>query len=247
MKLRGTRTWIIGASSGIGAALARELDRRGARVAISARRAEQLHGVAAGRMLVLPLDVTDEPAVVAAAERVRTEFGAIDLVIVAAGYWRQMHPQEWDTRTFNRHLEVNLGGMNNAINAVVPTMLRRGAGVFAGVASVAGYRGLPGAEAYGATKAAQIYLLESLRAHVARSGVHVTTICPGFVRTDLTAGNRFPMPFMVEPADAARAICTGLERDRPVIVFPLPMSLLMKASRFVPTRMWSSLFGRAAA
>ncbi len=238
---------MIGASSGIGAALARELESRGAKVAISARRADRLEEVGAGRMLVVPLDVTDDKRTAAAADEVRAKLGAIDVVVLAAGYWRQMDAREWDVEIFKRHLDVNLAGMSNAIAAVLPAMLRRGSGVIAGISSVAGYRGLPGAEAYGATKAAQINLLESLRAHVGRSGVHVTTICPGFVRTDLTTGNTFPMPFMIEPDAAARAICAGLERDRAVIAFPRRMSLLAKASRFVPARTWSSLFGRAVA
>ena len=99
-----------------------------------------------------------------------------------------------------------------------------------------------GAEAYGATKAAQINLLEALRVHLARTGVQVTTVCPGFVRTDLTAGNRFPMPFLIDAGQAARSICDGLERDRTEIVFPAPMALLMKAARLVPARAWTALW-----
>jgi short-subunit dehydrogenase len=124
---------------------------------------------------------------------------------------------------------------------VLPAMLARRSGVIAGVASVAGYRGLPGAEAYGATKAAQINLLEALRAHTRRSGVQITTVCPGFVRTEMTDTNDFPMPFMVEPDEAARAICDGLEKERLEIVFPAQMALLMKAARYVPVRLWSLL------
>jgi short-subunit dehydrogenase len=125
-------------------------------------------------------------------------------------------------------------------------MLRQRSGVIAGIASVAGYRGLAGAEAYGATKAAQINLLESLRVHVARTGVHVTTVCPGFVRTDLVAGNRFPMPFIIEADQAARSICDGLERGRANIVFPARMALLMKAARLVPIRAWMALWKSAS-
>ena len=111
---------------------------------------------------------------------------------------------------------------------------------------MAGYRGLAGAEAYGATKAAQINMLESLRVHVAKTGVRVTTICPGFVRTDLTAGNDFPMPFIIDADEAATSICNGLEHDRTEIVFPLPMALLMKAARHVPVGLWTRLWARAA-
>ena len=205
MQLNGKAAWVIGASSGIGAAAARELASRGATVAISARRGQQLHEVAGGHMLVVPLDITDAAAVAAAAARVREELGPIDLAVLSAGYWKQMDPAAWDTEVFDQHIRVNLAGMSNSIAAVLPDMLRRRHGVIAGVASVAGYRGLAGSEAYGATKAAQINLLESLRVHIARTGVHVTTICPGFVRTGLTAGNPFPMPFIID-AGAGRAI-----------------------------------------
>ena len=166
--------------------------------------------------------------------------------MLSAGYWKQMDPQDWDTEVFDQHIRVNLAGMSNAIAAVLPGMLRRHHGVIAGIASVAGYRGLAGSEAYGATKAAQINLLESLRVHIARTGVHVTTICPGFVRTDLTAGNPFPMPFIIDAGQAARSICDGLERDRTEIVFPTRMALLMKTARLVPARTWATLWARTS-
>jgi NAD(P)-dependent dehydrogenase (short-subunit alcohol dehydrogenase family) len=246
MKLNGQVAWVVGGSSGIGAAVARELVRRGATVAISARRKEQLQDVAGTDMLVLPADVTDAAAVAAAAARVRQELGPVDLAVLSAGYWKQMDPADWDTSVFDQHVRVNLTGMSNAIAAVLPAMLRRRSGTIAGIASVAGYRGLAGAEAYGATKAAQINLLESLRVHTARTGIQVTTICPGFVRTDLTAGNRFPMPFIIDAGRAARSICDGLEHDRTEIVFPTPMALLMKTARLVPARAWTALCARTS-
>jgi NAD(P)-dependent dehydrogenase (short-subunit alcohol dehydrogenase family) len=246
MNLAGKTAWVVGGSSGIGAAVARELLRRGATVAISARREDRLAEVSGGVMLAVPVDVTDAASVVAAATRVREELGPIDLAVLSAGYWKQMDPADWDTALFDQHIQTNLSGMSNSIAAVLPAMLRRRQGVIAGVTSVAGFRGLAGAEAYGATKAAQINLLESLRVHVARTGVHVTTICPGFVRTELTAGNPFPMPFIIEPGQAAQAICDGLERERTEIVFPAPMALLMKAARLVPARIWTALWARTS-
>src|SRR5436305_7220223 len=102
-------------------------------------------------MLVVPVDVTDAAAVAAAASKVRAEHGRIDVAILAAGYWEQMDPKQWDTEVFDRHVQVNLVGMSNAIAAVLPDMLNRGSGAIVGIASVAGYRGLAGAEAYGAT------------------------------------------------------------------------------------------------
>jgi short-subunit dehydrogenase len=246
MDLRGQVVWVVGASSGIGAATASELEARGATVAISARREQELERVSCGRMLVVPVDVTNAAAVAAAANRVREVHGRIDVAVLAAGWWQQMDANAWDTEVFDRHVQVNLVGTSNTIAAVLPDMLERRSGVIAGIASVAGYRGLAGAEAYGATKAAQINLLEALRVQLRRSGVRVTTVCPGFVRTELTAGNAFPMPFLIDADEAAGAICDGLERGRSEIVFPLPMALLMKAARLVPVGLWPRLWGRAA-
>ncbi|MEO5722823.1 MAG: SDR family NAD(P)-dependent oxidoreductase [Ilumatobacteraceae bacterium] len=240
----GHRYWLIGASSGIGAALAEELLRRGARVAISARRSSELETVSAGRMSVVPLDVTDADAVVQAEGAVRAHLGGLDTVVWCAGYWKQFDATHWDREVFARHIEVNLLGLNNVLAAIIPPMIAAGSGHIAGVASVAGYRGLPGAEAYGATKAAQINLLESLRASLGARGVRVTTVCPGFVKTEMTEGNTFPMPFIIEADEAARSIADGLARARAEIVFPLPMAILMKAARFVPVRLWSALASR---
>src|SRR5512146_422107 len=136
MKLNGKVAWVVGASSGIGAAVARELACRGGTVAISARREAQLREVSEGHMLVVPLDVTDAASVAAAAARVHQELGPIDRAVLSAGYWKQMNPADWDTDLFNRHVQVNLAGMSNAIAAVLPGMLQRRHGVIAGIASV---------------------------------------------------------------------------------------------------------------
>ena len=243
-RLAGRNIWIVGASSGIGAALAVELVGRGARVAISARREDALDSVAAGRMTVVPVDVTDRSALDAAAAAVRDELGEIDMVVFNAGFWEQMNAAAWDRDLFARHVEINLLGLNNCIGAVLPEMLRAGRGRLVSVASVAGYRGITGAEAYGATKAAQINMLEALRGGVAGHGISVTTVCPGFVRTDLTAKNAFPMPFMIDADAAARSICNGLERGQMEIVFPLPMAVLMKIARLLPVRLWAAAMRR---
>jgi NAD(P)-dependent dehydrogenase (short-subunit alcohol dehydrogenase family) len=244
--LDGRVVWVVGASTGIGAALARELRVRGARVAISARRGDELERVADGDMVVVAADVTDRADMDAAAARVRDGLGEIDVAVFNAGFWQQMDATSWDRELFARHVEVNLLGVSNGVGAVLPRMVEQGHGHIVGVSSVAGYRGLAGAEAYGATKAALINMLEGLRAAVGRRGVLVTTVCPGFVRTDLTEQNEFPMPFMVEPEEAAKAVCDGLERGRMEIVFPLPMAILMKAARLLPVRVWAALTTRAA-
>ena len=241
----GQRIWIVGASSGIGAELAGELVARGASVAISARRVDDLERVAAGRMVTVPLDITDADAVRLAADEVREALGGLDVVILSAAHWKLFDAANWDGADFARHIEVNLLGANNVLAAVVPPMAAARHGHIVGIASVAGYRGLPGSEAYGATKAAQINMLEAMRASLAPHRVRVTTVCPGFVRTEMTSVNEFPMPFLIETDQAARAIADGLEAGRPEIVFPLPMALVMKAANVVPVRLWTAVSTRA--
>jgi short-subunit dehydrogenase len=245
VRLAGTVAWVTGASAGIGAALVHELGRRGAAVAATARRADALEALAAaapGRVLPVPADVTELEAMRAAEQRVRDELGPIDLAVLNAGLWEQVDVRAFDSEVVRRHLDTNVMGMVHGVDAVLPDMRRRRAGTIAGMASVAGYRGLPQAEGYGASKAAEINLLESLRIDLRSSGLQVVTVCPGFVRTGLTGRNSFPMPFMLEPPDAARRICDGLERDKAEIVFPLPMMLAMKAMRVVPVRTYAWAF-----
>ena len=246
MRYPGAVVWITGASSGIGESLAGELAGRGARVAITARRGDRLDAIAGDRMLSVPADVTDLDAMRAAAARVEEELGPIDLAVLNAGTWRQMDVTAWDTELFRLHVETNLMGMVHGIDAVLPGMRRRRGGVIAGVSSVAGYRGWPSSEAYGSTKAAEINLLESLRIDLLPLGIRVLTVCPGFVRSDLTSQNTFRMPFLMEPPDAATRIADGIAREKAEMVFPLPMMLLMKATRLVPIRPWAALMSRQA-
>jgi NADP-dependent 3-hydroxy acid dehydrogenase YdfG len=143
MELSGKVAWVVGGSSGIGAAVARELQSRGAVVAITARRRGHLDEVSDGAMLAVAADVTDAASLTAAAARIRDELGPIDLAVLSAGYWKQLTATDWDTETFNQHVEVNLIGMSNSIAEVLPQMLARRRGVIAGISSAAGYRGWP--------------------------------------------------------------------------------------------------------
>lgn len=237
--LAGQRVWIVGASSGIGAALARELLRRGAKVAISARREALLHKVADRQMLVVPLDVTDDAATDAAAAQVRRELGGLDLVIHSAGVSQPMDVQRWDRTRFDATFALNIGGLNSLLGAVLPMLLEQQHGRLVGIASLAGLRGVPGAQAYTASKAAQINLLEGLRAALLPYGVGVTTVCPGFVRSEMTDGNHFPMPLLMEAERAATLICDGLQRGQAHITLPLLAGMVMRAAQVIPTRAWS--------
>ncbi|HKX66157.1 MAG TPA: SDR family NAD(P)-dependent oxidoreductase [Intrasporangium sp.] len=244
--LRGRKVWVVGASSGIGAELARELVRRGAEVAISGRRAVQLEEVAGGTMTTIPLDITEAQSVDDAAAAVRQGLGGLDTVVHSAGHWKQFNAAAWDRESFARHVEVNLLGLNNVLAAVVPSFVADGRGHIVGVASVAGYRGLPGSEAYGATKAAQLNLLEAMRASLSPKGIRVTTVAPGFVRTEMTSENEFPMPFIIEANEAGRTIADGLERGDENIVFPKRMAVAMVLARLVPGRLWTAATSRRA-
>ena len=245
--LAGQRIWVVGASSGIGAALAEELHRRGAYLAITARRSDRLNEVAGPDMIAVAADVTDPEAMRVAADVVTKSLAGLDVVIWCAGFWKQFDPLNWNGEVFAQHVEVNLLGLSNLMAAVLPDLIKRRAGQIVVEASVAGYRGLPGAEAYGATKAAQISMLESLRASLKRHRIQVTTVCPGFVRTEMTAGNSFPMPFLIDADEAARSIADGLERKRNEIVFPWQMAVLMKVARVLPVWAWTAISTRAAA
>jgi short-subunit dehydrogenase len=244
VNLGGKVAWITGGSSGIGAALAGELARRGARVAITARREEQLAEVAVrspGEVRTWPGDVRDREAMVATGQRIESELGPIDLAVLGAGTWKQVDVSHWDSAPIREHIETNLLGMVNGLDAVLPRMIARGSGTVVGVASVAGYRGFTRAEAYGTTKAAAINLLESLRIDLDRLGVNVQLVNPGFVRTELTERNDFPMPFMIEADDAARRIADAIEKEKAEAVFPLPYRIGMKLVRFAPVRPYTAV------
>jgi NAD(P)-dependent dehydrogenase (short-subunit alcohol dehydrogenase family) len=230
--LAGRVVWITGASSGIGAAVAAELARRGARVAVTARSAGALDELAARHpgMVAAPGDVTDEAGIAAVAEAVRARLGPIDVALLNAGIYAPVLPGTFTADAVRAHVEVNVMGTVNCIQALLPDMLARRAGRIAVVASVTAYAALPMAEAYGASKAFLISMCESLRADLRgeRRGVEVTVIAPGFVATGLTEANDFEMPFVIEAGEAARIIADGLERGAAQIAFPRRMVLLMR-------------------
>lgn len=233
---RGRSAWLIGASTGIGRATAELLHARGARVIVSARDGRALDGFVAAHpgSTGLPFDVTDEAAVAAAARQVQAGQGAIDLVLCCAGHYKPMRATDFDLGEARRHVQVNQLGALNVVAAVLPGLLQQGHGHLSLVASVAGYRGLPNAMAYGPTKAALINLAETLYLDLAPRGIGVSVVNPGFVRTPLTAQNAFAMPALISPEQAALAIVDGWARGRFEIHFPKRFTYWLKALRLLP-------------
>lgn len=245
MKWSDRKAWVIGASSGIGADLARELDRLGCDVTISARNESALREIAQQSMDVIPLDIANDASVAGAAVSYLTKNQSFDIVVVMAGFWEQMGADDFDLEVFKQHNDVNVVGLARVVASVLPHMRQAQSGTLVGVSSVAGYRGFPGSSGYGPSKAAQLNLLESLRTELHSTGVKVLTVSPGFVKTPMTSTNTFPMPFLIDSAQAAKYIVKGLERNKPEIVFPLPMSLMMKIAKVIPQRMWMRMFKSA--
>jgi len=225
--------WITGASTGIGREVALLLARRGVTVAVSARSAERLEGLGPA-IRAYPLDVTDPRAVLATHSQICRELGSIDLAILAAGTYRPLDIDHFDVGNFTVTNAVNYLGVIHALAALVPAMRLRGSGHVAWIASVAGYRGLPKAAAYGPSKAALINLAESLKPELDAAGLTVSLINPGFVETPLTAQNEFPMPFLMTPKEAANRIVAGLVRRRFEIAFPTRFVVLLKLARLLP-------------
>lgn len=236
----GKYIWIIGASSGIGAALARELAQRGARLLLSARRADKLAALASetGKAATLALDVSDAAAVSKAVDDMATSGTLPDIVINLAAVYQPMSLNMLDTAKTADIIQVNLGGSFNVTSAIMPHFSRIKRGMIVLCGSVAGFCGLPNGQPYSATKAGVINLAESLRAELRGSGVDVKLINPGFVRTDLTAKNSFDMPAIIEPGEAAKHIADGLARSAFEIHFPKKFTLCMKLLRMLPYRLY---------
>ena len=240
---RKCTVWIIGASTGIGAATARMLLDAGARVALSARKADALADVAGGndRAVVLPLDYTDSASVRAAWDTLKQRWGRVDLVLVVAGTHQEMRAWEIDEAAAMALLKTNLHGVIGTCSVVVPGLLAQGRGAIGIVASVAGYRGLPKALIYGASKAAVINFTESLYFDLQPRGIGVYLISPGFVKTPLTDHNDFKMPALISAEEAAGEIVIGLRRGHFEIHFPKRFTRLLKLMQLLPYRWYFAL------
>lgn len=239
--------WLVGASSGIGRALAFQLAQAGWQVAISARRLDALQAMQAQAAALhpYPVDVTDLHSLHDAVEFITHELGDIDLCLLNAGDYTPMPLADFNIDLFRKLCEVNYMGMVNGLDAILPAMLARGRGQILLTASIAGYRGLPKSAPYSASKAAVINLAESLHLELKARGVLLRVINPGFVRTPLTDQNTFKMPFLIEADAAARAIIRELDKDHFEIVFPKRFAWLMKLLRMLPYWLYFKLTRRA--
>lgn len=238
--------WITGASHGIGRELSRQLAREGVSVACSARSTDALNDLHKEneKIFPLPLDVTEEDALAYALERIERRQGALDLAVFNAGVYQPAPGGLADASVFRRHMEVNYLGVVNGVLAVASGMLERGKGQIVIIASVAGYRGLPKAAAYGPSKAALINLAETLRLELQGSGVDIRLVNPGFVATRLTDQNDFHMPSLLTPEDAATRIIQGLQGSRFEIAFPFVFTHWLKLLRLLPYRWYFPLVKR---
>lgn len=244
----GKKVWLIGASSGIGAALAKQLGKHGAVLALSARRAAPLNALLAdspGGSLVIPLDVTDKASVEKAAAQLLNEWSEIDLVVWLAGTYQPMKASTFDYERAKLTVDANIMGPINGLNSLIPAMLTKQCAGVAFVSSVAGYRGLPRSLIYGPTKAALTNLAESLYLDFHPRGVGVWVINPGFVETPLTEKNDFKMPALLTPEKAATEIVDGFASGRFEIHFPKRFTRFLKLLRTMPYWLYFAAIKRA--
>jgi len=244
------RVWITGASAGIGEALTYRMAARGDHVLASARSKDKLDamvGQAKGRGQIspCPLDITDHDAVLAAVEQIERDHGPIDLAILNAGTHQPVSARDFKAQGLRDLLEVNLFGTANCLEALMPRMIERHRGHIAVVASVAGYRGLPTAAYYGASKGGTINMVEALRFDLDQAGVKLQLINPGFVKTPLTDKNEFKMPFLISAEKAVDYIVRGLDGNGFEIAFPRRFAAILKVMRILPYALYFPLTAKS--
>ena len=239
-----TIAWCTGAGKGIGRSVVKRLVRDSVEVAASSRTRADLDSLAAetgGGAKPYPLDVTDEAAVRAAFDAIEAEMGPLDLVILNAGTHTPLSAPDFNVATVRHIMETNFMGTVIPLAAVLPRFIERRAGHIAVVASIAGYRGLPTASAYGASKSALITMCEALKPELDHYGVRLTLINPGFVKTPLTDRNTFKMPFLMDVDDAAERIIAGLKSKRFEVTFPKRFTWGLKLARCLPYPLYFAL------
>jgi short-subunit dehydrogenase len=238
---KGKKYWLVGASDGLGAALARKLSAAGAHVILSARSEDKLKELSAeldNPSDVVTVDISDGDNVKAAAKQV----GDIDGVVIIAGVYWPMKATEWDADKATAMLDVNLTGMMRVLGEVVPNMVKKDAGHIVLTGSLSGFRGLPGTIGYGASKAGIMYLAESMHADLKSTGVKVQVANPGFIKTRLTDKNDFKMPFIMEPDEAAQIMLDHMKSNGFKRSFPTIFSLFFRVSQFLPDWLYYRIF-----
>ncbi|MCA0929537.1 SDR family NAD(P)-dependent oxidoreductase [Ruegeria profundi] len=228
----GKTYWIIGASEGLGHALAETLSRQGARLILSARNADRLAEICdtLPNAQSVPFDVTDLDAV----RRAAVEVAEVDGLVYNAGAYEPMRTADWDTEAVLSMTDVNYTGALRVLGETVPDFVRSGRGDITLIGSLSGYRGLPGAVGYAASKAALISLAETMRFDLAGTGVTVRIVNPGFIKTRLTEKNDFKMPMLMTPEDAAERVAKAMSRRRFRTDFPAPFSWGIRLLDYLP-------------
>jgi short-subunit dehydrogenase len=243
------RIFITGASSGIGAALAKTYAARGAKLGLVARREADLQRLADSlscESIVIAADVRDNDSMQGAADQFSKRFGVPDIVIANAGVSNGTATERReDLAVFEEVMDINVLGMVRTFQPFLAGMKSAGNGSLVGVASVAGFRGLPGSGAYSASKAAAISYLESLRVELRGSGVSVTTICPGYIATPMTARNPYRMPFMLPAEQAAKKMILAIDGRKSFVVMPWQMAVVGKIMRVLPNRLYDTLAAKS--
>jgi NADP-dependent 3-hydroxy acid dehydrogenase YdfG len=239
--------FITGSSSGLGRGLALHYAKEGATVHAAARRKDELDKLAKESPNIIPiqLDVQDTDALVLALRKAeQASGGALDMVIANAGIGQPTPARKIDWTVVKRIMDVNVTAATVTIAAALPAMVERNAGHVVAVSSLAAFRGMPGNGSYCASKAALHTFMESMRVDLRKTKVRATTIYPGFVKTDMTAKNKFPMPFLMELDDAVNVMARGLARGAKTIAYPLPLVAMTRAMGAIPRGLYEPIAGR---
>lgn len=238
--LQGKTYWIVGASEGLGRAIAIELDKAGASLILSARNQDRLEELANGLTdaRALQLDVTDPKSLAQAAATASHADG----MVYCAGFYEPMKATDWEDASALSMVDVNFTGGLRVLGQVVPAFLKQGHGHIVLIGSLAGFRGLPNAIGYGASKAALMHLGENLYADLKDTPLRVQTINPGFITTRLSSKNDFPMPFIMSPEKAAARVVKAMRSGRFSTSFPAPFSWLFLVGRYLPLGLFHRLF-----
>jgi NADP-dependent 3-hydroxy acid dehydrogenase YdfG len=238
---QGKRYWLVGASDGLGAALAERLSRAGAEVILSARSEDKLKTLAdslPGKAMAVPVDVSDVESVKQAAQKV----GEVDGVVYLAGAYWPFSAKDWNAEQANTMADVNFTGLMRVMGEVVPGMVARDEGHIVITSSLTGFRGLPGSIGYTASKAATMSLAECMYADLRKTGVKVQVVNPGFIKTQLTDKNDFKMPFLMSPEEASHEVFEHMNTDSFKKSFPYLFSLVFRGSQFLPDWLYFRIF-----